>query len=479
MAKVGDAKSNTGLAIGTYAILGIVGFVMVFPFVLAVATSFKSSQDVFNYPPRILPRTTETREVTATTAPAPATTISAAASDLLGIDITAGEAGEGVGGEASAATPTTNPFLPAEADAPPATDNPFLPDGGGAPAEGSGSAEASNRRPLFRVVDERGTTQRWVLVEDGISANTYVDPQNPSFSVVRTSDQVTDLGRTIAFGGQDRPVFRVTVNGAARELVQAAGFTLAGRYADPSDLSKSVLRLKSDAKPVERISFRTQNYPDLLDEVTVDRSLTNTILVTVGVVLGQCVTSILGGYAFARLKFRGRDKVFLAYLGSSMIPFVVLIVPLFQQVVAIDWKDRLVVLILPFLFTPYGTFLMRQFFLQLPVELEEAAVIDGASRSRILWRILVPNATPAIATLASFSFLYAWNSFLWPFIAINSGNQPNHVLSISLSVLGGQGADNPQLTLAAVVISMLPPILVFISAQKYFVESAASSAVKG
>ncbi len=458
MAKVGDAKSNRGAVIGTYAVLAVVGAVMLFPFVLAVATSFKSSQDVFNYPPRILPRATQTALVTATTVPAPTTTISAAASDLLGIDITA--------------------TVPGEADGqPPTTENPF------AVGTDSSSPEPAvaddNRKPLYKVRDETGTMQQWVLVEDGISANTYVDPADTSVRVVRTADQVTDTGRTVTYLGEERPVFVVPVGGEERELVQQAGFTLAGRYADPTDLSKSVLLLKAEADPVEEISFRTRNYPDLLEEVTVDRSLTNTILVTISVVLGQCVTSILGGYAFARLKFRGRDKVFLAYLGSSMIPFVVLIVPLFQQVVAIDWKDRLVVLILPFLFTPYGTFLMRQFFMQLPIELEEAARIDGASRSRILWRILVPNATPAIATLASFSFLYAWNSFLWPFIAINSGNQPNHVLSISLSVLGGQGADNPQLTLAAVVISMLPPILVFIAAQRWFVESAASSAVKG
>lgn len=470
MAKVGDAKSNKGFTVATYAILTVVGIVMIFPFVLAVTTSFKSSQDVFRYPPRILPHANDTVEVTATTAPAPVTTMSAAAGDLLGIDITAGGTADTAGGTADTASGTTDTASGTTDTASGTADT----------ASGTAATPATApRRPLFRVRDENGAQRTWALVEDGISANTYVDPTDTSVRVVRTSDQVTDLGRTARYLGEDRPVFRVEVAGRERELVQQAGFTLAGRFADPTDLSRSVLLLKADATPLEHVSFRTQNYPDLLSEVSVDRSLTNTILVTVSVVLGQCITSILGGYAFARLRFKGRDKVFLAYLGSSMIPFVVLIVPLFQQVVAIDWKDRLVVLILPFLFTPYGTFLMRQFFLQLPIELEEAAIIDGASRSRVLWRILVPNATPAIATLASFSFLYAWNSFLWPFIAINSGNQPNHVLSISLSVLGGQGADNPQLTLAAVVISMLPPILVFIAAQRWFVESAASGAVKG
>jgi ABC-type glycerol-3-phosphate transport system permease component len=475
MAKVGDAKGNRGLTIGTYAILTVVGAVMVFPFILAVATSFKSAQDVYNYPPRLLPRTNKTVDLAApvTTAPpaveAPPTTAAQINSDL-GIDL-------------SDITAETVPAASTET----------VPASGGIGAElgaefadpatvDAAAAEPLSKRPLFTVRDETGATRTWALVEDGISANTYVDPADPTVKAVRVAADVRDLGRTVEFKGEARPVFEVVFGGAKRELVQQAGFTLAGRFVDPADPNgqgKSVLLLKSDAAPLEKISFRGKNYSDLTEQVSVDRSLSNTILVTLTVVIGQVLTSILGGYAFARLKFKGRDKVFLAYLGSSMIPFVVLIVPLFQEVVAIDWKDRLVVLILPFLFTPYGTFLMRQFFLQLPIELEEAAVIDGASRSRILWRILVPNATPAIATLASFSFLYAWNSFLWPFIAINSGNTQNHVLSISLSVLGGRGADNPQLTLAAVVIAMFPPILVFISAQRYFVESATSSAVKG
>jgi alpha-1,4-digalacturonate transport system permease protein len=188
---------------------------------------------------------------------------------------------------------------------------------------------------------------------------------------------------------------------------------------------------------------------------------------------------VLGGYAFARLRFPGRDVLFVLYLGTMMIPFVVLIMPLYQLMVQIQWSDKLAALILPWIFTAYGTFLMRQFFLTIPREIEEAALLDGASRLEILWRIFIPAAVPALATLATFTFLYAWNSFFWPLVIINTGNVDNHVLTLSLNVLRGRAADSPNLVLAGAAISVIPPMLIFILAQRFFIESATSSGVKG
>ena len=230
--------------------------------------------------------------------------------------------------------------------------------------------------------------------------------------------------------------------------------------------------------PIGSSRCALENYTEVLDEKNLGRSLTNTVLVTLGVVGGQVLTSILGGYAFARLKFRGRDKLFLLYLGSVMIPFVVLIVPLFQLMVQLNWRDNLVALIIPFIFWAYGTFLMRQFFIGIPVEIEEAALLDGASRTRILWKIMVPLARPAIATLATFGFLYAWNSFLWPFVIINSGNPDSFVLPVSLAQLGGRSSTDANLAFAGAIIAMTPPITVFLFAQRYFVENSATSGIK-
>ncbi|NWF80446.1 MAG: carbohydrate ABC transporter permease [Chloroflexi bacterium] len=202
------------------------------------------------------------------------------------------------------------------------------------------------------------------------------------------------------------------------------------------------------------------------------------MLVTILVVLGQVTTSVLGGYAFARLNFPGRDSLFLVYLGTIMIPFVVLIIPMYQLMVIIGWVDRIAALTLPWIFTAYGTFLMRQFFISIPRDLEEAALMDGASRLRILWQVFVPLAGPAIATQATFTFLYAWNSFVWPLVVINTGNYSNQVLTLSLMVLQGRAADSPNLVMAGTTIAVALPLLIFVLAQRYFVEGIATTGIK-
>ena len=331
---------------------------------------------------------------------------------------------------------------------------------------------------LYRVKVD-GKERELAKVADGISASIYRDPKDPSSSVLAVPEDVKATGATVTVGGKQLPLYAVKVGTTTVERYLDPSFAIAARFADPKNLSDTVLALNADAKPVERLGAKFSNFRDVSALQNLDRALTNTILVTVLVVAGQLVTSILGGYAFSRVKFKGRNAVFLLYLGSIMIPFVVLMVPLFQEVVAVGWNNRMVALVVPFVFSAYGTFLMRQFFMTLPVELEEAAFIDGASRARIVWRILVPLAKPALATLASFSFLYAWNSFVWPLIASDSGNLDGNVLSIALSTLGGRAADKQNLVLAGVVIATIPPVAVFIAAQRYFVESVASSSVKG
>lgn len=332
--------------------------------------------------------------------------------------------------------------------------------------------------PLFLVTVD-GKQRELAKVADGVSAKIFRNPADPSDRVLATEDEAKDTGKTVTINGTDAPLYTVTTSAGVRDLYLDPSFAIAGRFADPEDPSKTILALNEDTKPVERLGAVFGNFEEVSALQNLDRALTNTILVTILVVSGQLVTSILGGYAFSRVKFKGRNVLFLMYLGSIMIPFVVLMVPLFQEVVAVGWNNRMVALVVPFIFSAYGTFLMRQFFLTLPIELEEAALIDGASRARIVWRILVPLAKPALATLASFSFLYAWNSFVWPLIASDSGNLDGNVLSIALSTLGGRAADKQNLVLAGVVIATLPPVAVFIAAQRYFVESVASSSVKG
>jgi multiple sugar transport system permease protein len=161
-----------------------------------------------------------------------------------------------------------------------------------------------------------------------------------------------------------------------------------------------------------------------------------------------------------------------------MIPFVVLIIPLYQVMVVIGWQDRLASLIIPWIFTAYGTFLMRQFFISIPKELEEAAFLDGLSRFGILWRVFVPLSGPAIATQAIITFLYAWNSFLWPLVIIGDSPISNHVLTLSLIQLRTAYTSQPNLVLTGAAIAILPPLILFVLAQKYFVEGIANTGLK-
>jgi multiple sugar transport system permease protein len=222
--------------------------------------------------------------------------------------------------------------------------------------------------------------------------------------------------------------------------------------------------------------LRFDNYQTVLDAVNMGRYMLNTAFVTICVVVGQIVTSVLGGYAFARLRFPGRDLIFRLYLGTIMIPFVVIMIPMYKLMMFFGWIDHFEALIIPWIFTAYGTFLMRQFFIGLPMELEEAALLDGASRFGILWRVFVPLSGPAIATLFTISFLYAWNSFIWPLVAIQS--KSNYVVTQGLADIQGGFHASPPLVLAGATLVILPTVIVFILAQRYFVEGVATTGLK-
>ena len=333
--------------------------------------------------------------------------------------------------------------------------------------------------PVFTVPLPDGGTAQLARIDNGTSLREFIGVDDPTVVIVAPRESLTKTDQTVSVDGKDKDVYSAEVDGA-QVLVYDNKSRIGGTYIDPADPSAPpVFAVSSAVQPVERVQFQTGNYEKVLQLEGFGRSLTNTVLVTILVVVGQVFTSILGGYAFSRLRFRGRDKLFMLYLGSIMIPFVVLLIPLYRLMITIGWGNTLTALVIPFIFTAYGTFLMRQFFVSIPKELEEAAVIDGASRWTILWRIFFPLSIPAVATLATFSFLYAWNSFVWPLIIIDSGNTDSSVLALTLSVLGGRAADTPNLVLAGVVIAMIAPITVFLLAQRYFVENVASSGLKG
>ncbi len=331
---------------------------------------------------------------------------------------------------------------------------------------------------LFLLEVPGGGALSAFAAESGIEAGLFVEPTATAEDAVPWPlSFATPTGDTATFDGEELELFDVDFNGDVRSVALIRN-TSVSRFVGVDDRSAETYAVARTATRDEFIDPQWGNFEEIVELRDFDRSLTNTILVTVLVVGGTLFTSIMGGYAFSRIKFPGRDAIFVAYIGSIMIPFVVLIVPLFRLMVGLGWVNSLGSLVWPFLFNAYGTFLLRQFFVAIPTELEEAAFVDGARRWTILWRIYVPLSWPAIATLATFIFLYAWNSFIWPLVSINLSNSDDFVLTLALQTLNGQAGEGPNLVFAAIVLSVIIPFTVFALAQRYFVENAATSGIK-
>lgn len=226
------------------------------------------------------------------------------------------------------------------------------------------------------------------------------------------------------------------------------------------------------------------NYAKAWDSAPFAHFFVNSAVVTLVVLVSNLVVCSLAGYAFARVRFLGRGALFVTLMATLMVPFQVTMIPVFLIVKWFGdnvWEglgiDHIGALMLPNLATAFGIFFLRQFFLTVPVELEEAARVDGTSRIGVLFKIILPLSLPALSTLAALTVLTSWNDFLWPLIVITSEDQMT--IPLGLSYFQGAHFVRWPLLMAANVMSLLPMLLVFIGAQRYFVQSVASQGLKG
>jgi multiple sugar transport system permease protein len=218
------------------------------------------------------------------------------------------------------------------------------------------------------------------------------------------------------------------------------------------------------------------NYAVALNREPIGRFLFNSTVVALGETLGVLVTSVLAGYSFGRLKFWGRDVLFLMVLGTMMIPSQVTLIPSFIIMKWLGWLNTYQGLIVPRIVTGFGVFLMRQFFLSIPREIEDAARIDGCSRFGVLWRVLLPLVTPALATLAIFTFNNSWNEFFWPLVVASTGEM--RTIQVAISSFRGEDT-NWGVIMAAVTLAALPVMVVYLLLQRYFVKGIVMSGLKG
>lgn len=227
---------------------------------------------------------------------------------------------------------------------------------------------------------------------------------------------------------------------------------------------------------------RWENFREAVTMFPFGRYLANTTIITFSVVLLTLLSSSLVAYGFSRMRFRGRNLLFALCLSTMMLPGQVTMIPLYVAFARLGWVDTWYPLIVPALFgSPFYIFLLRQFFLTIPREYDEAAVLDGAGKLRIYWSIILPLARPALATVALFSFVGTWNDFFGPLIYINTPEKATLTLGLQMlkSQIVGTGTVQWHILMAASLLVMLPNVVVFFLAQKHFVKGLQMGGLRG
>jgi multiple sugar transport system permease protein len=219
------------------------------------------------------------------------------------------------------------------------------------------------------------------------------------------------------------------------------------------------------------------NFSDVFATLPFGQQLVNSLVVAAAVTVGQLAFCSLGAYAFARLEFRGRELIFALFLSVLMVPKQLLILPQYQIMSGLGLLNSLPALILPGLFSAFGTFLLRQFFATIPKDFEEAALLDGAGRFRIFFSIMLPLVRPALAALAVITVMHSWNDLLWPLV-VNT-DPASMPISAGLTSLQGQEWTNYPVLMAGALMASIPMLLAYLALQRQFVQGIALSGTKG
>ena len=273
-----------------------------------------------------------------------------------------------------------------------------------------------------------------------------------------------------AVNGKDEPLYNVTVDGQSSQMAlvkKAPGGK--GIFVDPANPEQTYELALKDQTPVQVIDAHPENYPEALTAVPFDRYLINTLIVTFVSMAGTLLSCSLVAYGFSRFRARWINILFLILLSTIMLPRQVTLIPVYVLFQKLGWVDTLLPLIVPAFFAnAYDVFLLRQFFMTIPLDLDEAAKLDGASPFQILLHVILPMARPAIVAVGIFHFLYTWNDFYEPLIFLHS--RENWTMAVGLQTFNALYAVNTHLIMAASVVMIVPPILLFFFSQKIFTQ---------
>jgi len=224
-------------------------------------------------------------------------------------------------------------------------------------------------------------------------------------------------------------------------------------------------------------SLGIDSYARVFKEIRFARFFLNSLIVAVAVTAAVLLTSSMSGFAFAKYSFIGKAPLFIGVLSTMMVPFEVVMIPLYLMMVKFNWANSYWGLIVPSVVSPFGIFLMRQFIESIPDDMIDAARIDGCSEFRLYWQIVMPNVKPALSALTIFTFMWQWNAFLWPFIIISSDRMRTLPLALAFYQNMFTGPQYNVL-MAATVLTIAPTVLVFLALQKHFVRGIALTGMK-
>jgi multiple sugar transport system permease protein len=284
---------------------------------------------------------------------------------------------------------------------------------------------------------------------------------------------------TVEINGQNEPLYQVTVDGQQSEMALIKNRPGGrGLFVDPQNPDQTYELVIADQTPLKHLEIHLENYPEALQQMKFPRLLVNTLLVTFLGMAGMLFSSSLVAYGFSRFRAPGLNVLFILLLSTIMLPSQVRLLPTYVLFTKLGWVDTLLPLIVPqFFANAYDVFLLRQFFMTIPLELDDAAKIDGASPLQTLLYVIIPQSRPALVSVAIFHFLFAWNDFYEPLIYLHSPE--NWTLAVGLQTFNALYAVNTNYIMAASVILILPPIILYFLAQRIFTQGVVFTGVKG
>jgi multiple sugar transport system permease protein len=285
--------------------------------------------------------------------------------------------------------------------------------------------------------------------------------------------------KTAEVNGTAEPLYEVTIDGQVHKYALIKNLPNGlGQFADPAKPDVIHVLKINDQKQLYRWDIHWENYPEAINAMPFWRYLGNTLIVTFIGMAGMLFSCSLVAYGFSRFRARWLNLLFLLLLSTIMLPSQVRLIPVYILFQKLGWVDTLLPLIVPLFFAnAYDVFLLRQFFMTIPLELDDAAKIDGANPLQILLYIILPQARPALVSVAIFHFLYAWNDFYEPLIFLHS--RENWTLAVGLQTFDAIYTINTHLIMAVSVLMIIPPVLLFFFSQKIFTQGVVFSGIKG